>query len=277
MRASDWLDRAVEKIRFAPDREAVRAELEAHLEDRRESLEARGLSAEEAENAAAEAMGDPAAVAEELARIHRPWWGWLWRATQLALAAILILSLFTLIPDTYYQVQRFFAQRDPAYVWSSQAGDVIFRQDSGQGRVVAEDWRPVGSKTLGNYRFSVPRVWLERWEYPSDREASGWIYRYDLILIFRADSWRFWEPPARNMFSAVAGSDSEGQIYSSDIDLADGALSVWCTDIKAGLFSTWYRVELDREKLAETPGWVEVSVGYGGDSIRVDLRNEVIS
>ena len=34
MRTESWLDTAVSGIRFGPDRRAVRAELEGHIEDR---------------------------------------------------------------------------------------------------------------------------------------------------------------------------------------------------------------------------------------------------
>ena len=79
MNRLEWLDTATKKILFRPDRKAVRKELEAHLEDLRE---ASGLD----EETAVASMGDPAALAEELSRLHRPWWGYLWRASQIVLA-----------------------------------------------------------------------------------------------------------------------------------------------------------------------------------------------
>ncbi len=75
MNAEYWLDTATEKIRFRPDRKAVRRELQDHLEDRMEAGKAQGLSPYEAEAAATAAMGDPVSLAEELGRIHSPWWG----------------------------------------------------------------------------------------------------------------------------------------------------------------------------------------------------------
>ena len=75
MNKKDWLDTATKKVLFRPDRKTVRRELEAHLED---LLEASGLD----EETAVSAMGDPASLAEELGRLHRPWWGYLWRASQ---------------------------------------------------------------------------------------------------------------------------------------------------------------------------------------------------
>ena len=45
MNANYWLDTATGKIRFTPDRKAVRRELQDHLEDRMEAGRAKGLSA----------------------------------------------------------------------------------------------------------------------------------------------------------------------------------------------------------------------------------------
>ena len=72
MNANYWLDTATGKIRFPPDRKAVRRELQDHLEDRMEAGKAKGLSAYEAECAATAAMGDPEALAEALAKVHAP-------------------------------------------------------------------------------------------------------------------------------------------------------------------------------------------------------------
>lgn len=91
MNTESWLNAATEKIRFAPDREAVKKELRDHLEDRRDALLARGLAAEEAETQATAAMGDPAELAQELGRLHSPWWGYIWRASQWGLLCVVFL------------------------------------------------------------------------------------------------------------------------------------------------------------------------------------------
>src|SRR5699024_4732916 len=95
MNANYWLDTATGKIRFTPDRKAVRRELQDHLEDRMEAGRAKGLSAYEAECAATAAMGDPDALAEALAKVHAPWWGRLWRLSQWALVIAVLVSVFS--------------------------------------------------------------------------------------------------------------------------------------------------------------------------------------
>ena len=67
-----WLDQAVSGIRFGPDRAAVRAELEAHMEDKAADLQRifPDISREEAEERTLSEMGDPA----EIGKSWRPIW-----------------------------------------------------------------------------------------------------------------------------------------------------------------------------------------------------------
>ncbi len=70
------------------EREAVRRELEEHVEDRMEALLEMGWAAELAEARCLEAMGDPAEIGRELAKQYRGW-GWLW----LGRAAVLLTAV----------------------------------------------------------------------------------------------------------------------------------------------------------------------------------------
>ena len=97
-----WLDTAVAGIRFKPDQRAVRAELQAHLEDKTADLRRifPDMTDEEAEVRAVEEMGDAAEIGKELARLHKPWLGYLWTASRvllgLGLALLAVELLLTL-------------------------------------------------------------------------------------------------------------------------------------------------------------------------------------
>ena len=95
--AEGWLDKATAGIRFGPDRKEVRRELEEHLEDKALDLQRifPDLTAEEAKERAASEMGDPAEIGKELAKVHKPWLGYLWRCSQAVLAGALLVSFFT--------------------------------------------------------------------------------------------------------------------------------------------------------------------------------------
>ena len=90
-----WLDQAGSGIRFGPDRAAVRAELEAHMEDKAADLQRifPDISREEAEERTLSEMGDPAEIGKKLARIHKPWLF----SRFLALAALLLLAVEAVI------------------------------------------------------------------------------------------------------------------------------------------------------------------------------------
>ena len=98
-RMQQWLDTAVGGIRFRPDRKAVREELQAHLEDKAADLRRifPDMTGEEAAERAVEEMGDAAEIGTELARLHKPWLGYLWTASRVLLGLALALAAVELL------------------------------------------------------------------------------------------------------------------------------------------------------------------------------------
>lgn len=94
-----WLTAAVKGIRFKPDRVEVERELREHIEDKMADLRRLypDLAQEEAEELALDRMGDPEEIGRELAKVHRPWLGYLWRASQAVLAALALLLVIGLV------------------------------------------------------------------------------------------------------------------------------------------------------------------------------------
>lgn len=78
-----WCNAATAKIRYWQDRDAVSAELRAHLEDRYDALIESGLSREKATAKALESMGSAQEIAPQLGKIHSPWLGWLYSFVRL--------------------------------------------------------------------------------------------------------------------------------------------------------------------------------------------------
>lgn len=92
-RLIQWCEVATASIRFTPDRRKITAELMAHLEDHRDALMARGMDEKEATGKALESMGDAKEIAPQLAAIHKPFWGYFLRVSQVLLVILLVLSL----------------------------------------------------------------------------------------------------------------------------------------------------------------------------------------
>ncbi len=283
MNANYWLDTATGKIRFAPDRKAVRQELQDRLEDRMEAGKARGLSAYEAEQAATAAMGDPAALAEELARVHSPWWGWLWRLSQWALAIALLMTVFSAVPRLWEDIR--YDMQDPPFPLSVEEGSYTREYYANYTKeiTVPEVWDISGAVNLGHYRFTVSGAWVEEWTVSGEDIGDSYAVR-QLVITLRASTWRFWEPLNASQFMILdhMPTDSDGNVYGYDVDTAPGAdepLSLFCETAQRGAV-TWLRVELNQTRDLDNwfvPDWVDIPVGYGGDVLRVDLSKGVIS
>lgn len=88
-----WCRIATGRIRYKPDRKAVSDELYGHLEDAYDACIAKGMTPEEAEAKTLETMGRAEDIAPQLAAIHKPFWGFVLRASQILLIVLLVLSL----------------------------------------------------------------------------------------------------------------------------------------------------------------------------------------
>jgi hypothetical protein len=91
-----WCERAVALIKYKPDRKKIQAELHAHIEDKYEALAAGGMTSVQAEEQAVSAMGDAGEIAKALAKIHKPFWGYMLRLTKIVLAFVAVLMIFSL-------------------------------------------------------------------------------------------------------------------------------------------------------------------------------------
>ena len=99
----EWLETATKGIRFGPDRRAVRAELREHLEDKAaDMVRIFHIEGEEAEREALKRMGDPEEIGRKLAKIHKPWLGYLWLAS-LGLIAVAAALFICCIPTLFVQ------------------------------------------------------------------------------------------------------------------------------------------------------------------------------
>ena len=72
MRKEEYLRIVTEQMRCKRAIEAVRKEIQDHIEDQADAFIAEGMKREEAEEAAVREMGDPVETGNGLDRIHRP-------------------------------------------------------------------------------------------------------------------------------------------------------------------------------------------------------------
>ena len=251
---AQWLDAATAGILFRPDRTEVRAELEAHLEDKALDFQRifPDLTNEEAQQRALAEMGDPGEIGRELAKIHRPWLGYLWRCSQI-LTGVLLTALLLFGPH-----------------WG-----IFFDWLSGYRPVSTanEAWTEgipfsgVESLSVGPYTLQVTgRLNLEQGE-----EGSGTLY-----LTWHTVSPLFWEEPA---YSGLwQGEDSLGNFYPS---AADARLGVSGSQRRQEVFwLSWERAGLGWRGIsyvAQVPGdvqWVQLTLDVGEETISLRLERE---
>ena len=273
-----WLLTATEKIRFGPDRKAVRRELEAHIWDREESYRAKGLECYEAERAAVADMGDPEEIARELARIHSPWWGFLWRVSQWALALVLIWAVT--VAAGYIRDR---ADGQERYVPALPAETEVWTYPDGRTRTehLLRSWEPEGSVTLGGYRFTAPLAYLTYAEPWTSSGGETLPAQYELTVVLRAWTWKFWEPISGSQYMILsnAAQDSSGRQYGrweTGLFSQETHRSYFCYTYDGGPSTVYFEIYLDLES-GEAPDWVDIPIGRGGAVLRVDLKEGVVT
>ena len=264
------LDLATADIRFKPDRAAVRGELKAHIEDQAEAIRRRhpDLSEEEAERQATAQMGDPEEVGRALARLHRPWLGYLWRASQVAVALAVALTLWLGGPGLVEQIRLRgeIQEREPTlsdyYLW----GEDVF-SPGGPFAPEPEEDQPEITRTPLLTVCPEEAVELEDFRLRVT-QASLWSFRWE---DGREEWWLFWEleaaevpwlPLAPEVAQRVRGEDSRGNTYASTLEgHGEGVPYILTNSNGGGLLSQrfrmsvsgmepgteWFRLEYDRD------------------------------
>ena len=259
-----WLDTAVSGIRFKPDRAAVRAELEGHLEDKMADLRRifPDIPDLEARDRALEGMGDPAAVRRELARVHRPWLGYLWYACRGVLAAaVLAALLFAGLPALMGENDSY--SRD--WYWS----------------VRPEGWVPPAPAAAGDYTLEV--VQAARWEEHFHRtDGTGeevWSCESAAFRLRVSAPWPWDRPPGRidSLEQYLRGTDSGGRTFSfvcqpgNDDPFYDQPVE------PGGAGLCWREYLLYCQDITPGAAWMALEYDFGGRafSIRADIPERV--
>ena len=274
---AQWLDKAVAGIRFKPDRAAVRSELAAHLEDKQADLQRifPDLSHEEAENRALAAVGDPEELGRELARIHKPWLGYLWRLSQVLLAALLVVTVLLWAPRGIERAQVWGNQENygtDTFSWylrgddPTQAGGPL-EPEAGEETYVERELvltaRPDVSVHVGDYTLLVERLTL--WQgrvLETGREFRN--------LYFTLTAWGPpWQKLIYDSALRISGTDNLGNRYYStyethwlNVERKGNSPSLLTNVMDEGIFSRTFSIaagEVPRE--AE---WLRLEYDWGG-------------
>ena len=93
----NYLKIILKEIHFPFDRSVVRKELDEHLEESIEFYLRPGVTLEAAERFATQDFGEPTEIGQQLNKVHKPIFGWMWIISKYGL---IILSIFTVFNST---------------------------------------------------------------------------------------------------------------------------------------------------------------------------------
>jgi len=192
----EWIVRATEQIKFTPDRLEVAAELREHLEDKLFDLRRiyPDMTEEAAVQRALNQMGDAREVGRELAKIHRPWLGYLWRLSQVVLGIIMLITTIVSINYGFGGGNGWFkfgVKIEP----SEHEVNAVYHELDVHCEPVYVD----------GYRVTVEEViWVER--------DGGY---HDLAIVLHTMSPYFWARDGRNIYRTMEATDSMGNVYYS--------------------------------------------------------------
>lgn len=243
----DWCYHAVAEIRFKPDREAVFAELKAHLEDHYDDLIAQGHSPEKAKRLAMEAMGDPEAIAPQLGAIHKPWLGYIYRIVKWITIPACALAVFLLIAFTGSHIHSLISTGNYDSLWAE-----------GEGGYYCQ---PNVTDSSDGYRFKVTEAAVNA---PGDT----------LYIELQVTYWPWMpQPGIANYFWA---QDSLGNYYACRKDVMyDDVPKV---AYQGGFYSQFFTSDhLEISHFDSKAEWVELCYDRDGRDIvlRIDLTGGV--
>ena len=145
-------------------------------------------------------------------------------------------------------------------------------------RRLLEHWDMEGSVDLGGYRFTAPLAYLQEITYEGPEDYTP--LQYQLTVCLRASTWRFWEPisAAQYMVLSHEAVDSAGTRYGRwepGLFSEETRRHYFCNTYGDGPLAVWYAIELDI-KDGEMPDWVDIPIGYGAESLRVNFKEGVV-
>lgn len=263
-KTKQWCERAVSGIEFPPDKQRVYLELADHIYDHYDYLIEQGCDRDTAIARAIEAMGDPYAIARQLAMIHRPFWGYFLRAARILLAATLAIAVIPIIIFVHNSCSQF--EKDDRYYRYDPFVDSYVSDEIGvTERVMYQE--PGQVRKSDGYTLTLTRAAWSHTQYADPTKKDSDSFRFQLE-IFNPRPWA--DEPNLEIF--LWAKDSEGNLYSpmtsgvTDAFLSGNteqtSLFIWTLDMYLNNFCS------------QDAKWIDIYYDRDGRNIRfhIDLR-----
>ena len=164
----------------ATEREAIRAEIDAHIEDHMEALLELGWDEQLAEERTLAAMGEPEEVGRELDKQYSPFWLFVGNAASAALLVILIMSLMGVF-SLHWVFKSFQARISPwENVHDRWEEEINLKLDI-QQPIGSDILRVLGSGTYIEEEEDQPIAVVVFCQY--DKNPFGWVTNKSLTYM----------------------------------------------------------------------------------------------
>lgn len=273
-RLENWCDQVISEVRSWVDHNAIRAELEAHIEDRCAALEELNYPPELAAERTLAAMGDPVAVGKALDKEHSLWLSRLWVAS----IVVMLFAWIWLYWDTYprwgHYVERIQETVQPE-LYDNEDYIYMFNENFDVSTMHPEwEWVCTGAGShepvdIGDYTIEVHKaIW---W-----RKFDKWT---DIYILMSVTPQRFWYGGEIEFLGAIQAVDSTGAAIIND-SIENNRILIGSTErpnMTLGEYGTQpfgSRKILISLNLLEDPDWVEFSYPYGDNDWVIRVEKE---
>jgi len=259
LRFDRWCSLAVSGIRFRPDRKEIYEELYAHMEDQYEELTAAGFSGKEAEDEVAEAMGDPGETSRQLARIHRPFWGYALRAARICLLIAAVLAMITLVPRCVNYLKEQSADKEKKYLEDARMADSLDR--------LVWHSQPMSRDRSDGYTFTLTDAALRSYSNFADSSFDR-DYLLLRVEVFNIRPWAMLYGVHQEFYAV----DSLGNVYTADNRTVSHHLPcVMGNVVKTGFFKWTWELRLNGYCSWEAE-WMELRYDQCDRDVRLYLN-----
>lgn len=264
-----WCDDAVSYIRFKPDRAPVKQELMEHMQDKYEDYVEQGMKTSDAERKTVAEMGDSRATGLLLRKIHKPYLGWFWRATQWVLVLLLIVAV---VNGVQWGKDLWFAE--PTYATYDPYEDTAYVFENGDRRERLFYLEPDSSARCNGYTFTVSKA--AYWEGTHSTPLAGEVESnsfYFRLEVFNSRPWVGDTDAPRWMYAV----DSLGNYYYSQYEHSHTEENydepyVWGNVYSTKPFTRVWDMNLENF-VSRQAEWVDLYYERGGMefTLRIDL------
>ena len=110
----EFIDQVLSFVKFPFDKEKIRLELTAHIEDKEEFYITQGYDEDKAEDLSIQDMGDAMEIGYELNKEHNPFLGWLWVISNWIVVFFgFVCTIIVVLPLLFSIFQEDFSKRIP--------------------------------------------------------------------------------------------------------------------------------------------------------------------